>query len=365
MRERAAKEQANAQEEKESEEDAIFWKQQCPVILTRGEFPAPTVPPKAGQMAAAAKACAVGRVPQCSDMGAIYNDTHRADKWNLDRMDPSFIGSLKGAYVFDVGGNTGRDSEQYLEMEAEKVFIFEPIKDNVKNLKELFQNYSMVTVLPYGLGKNARETRIGVKNITDPDGQTTGEDAFEVGPDYVPDKQTLIETIQVDDIIPNLRRFVPSGKRVFLSMNCEGCEFEVSRRLSEYDGGSYLRNGTIAHINFANHAFEDGIDVSPGSEKALDFCGALPFYHMYYQNTYCDGPWMGFLHHTLPVSLGADRLSAPQLYTPDGVHKEDLAEWEQTFPTVYREVAECKRRRQKHEQTTEAKGDMLERNPPQ
>ena len=266
---------------------------ECPVLLHEDyeELAGPTFPPKDENFAsAAAEACQAGRMPECSDMGATYNITHRADHWKEDRMLLSFIGKLTGAYVFDIGGNTGRDSEVYMNNGAEKSFIFEPIPENVETLERVFSlenGYDgTVSVLPYGLGKSDRDSRVAFHTGG---GFSNGEDATEVGPDFNVTDEFKMEVIKIRDIIPFLRQFVPKEKRVFLSMNCEGCEFEVTKRLSEYDGGAYMRNGTIAQINLSFHKGEKGIDVSPGSEKALDFCGALPFLHMYYRNTYCDG----------------------------------------------------------------------------
>jgi len=124
-------------------------------------------------------------------LGGIYNESNRADSFNTDRLSPSFIGRLKGAYVFDVGGNSGRDAEEYMAMGAEKSFIFEPIKAIHYNLLATFGKTSFgnasddVVVLPYGLGKSKRSTRIGQKK-TSGVGETDGEDAFEVGLTLLP-----------------------------------------------------------------------------------------------------------------------------------------------------------------------------------
>lgn len=56
------------------------------------------------------------------------------------------------------------------------------------------------------------------------------------------------EKIVVRDIVELIAELVPVGDHVFISMNCEGCEYEVFRRLATYDGGRLLRDGVVSRL---------------------------------------------------------------------------------------------------------------------
>ena len=92
----------------------------------------------------------------------------------------------------------------------------------VEILHEKFNQYSHVHVFPYGLGGQPRDVVFQLGDIMN-------QGATEVKPDLQTNVKAGVPTTEqsrVEDIIPILRDWVPRDYKVFLTINCEGCEFE-------------------------------------------------------------------------------------------------------------------------------------------
>lgn len=92
----------------------------------------------------------------------------------------------------------------------------------VEILHEKFDQYSHVHVFPYGLGGQPRDVSFQL-------GDTMNQGATEIKSDLPTDVKAAVPTIEqsrVEDVISILREWVPHDHKVFLTINCEGCEFE-------------------------------------------------------------------------------------------------------------------------------------------
>jgi hypothetical protein len=70
-----------------------------------------------------------------------------------------------------------------------------------------------------------------------------------------------------------------------IHMNCEGCEYEVLQSLGEFEKGRAMVDGTIDRWNIATHS-------TPNSGL---ICSMMHLLNNYYEMTYCDGPWRGYV----------------------------------------------------------------------
>ena len=221
------------------------------------------------------KRCVSFEVPECNDMGFPWSDSNRESNWMRSRLDSSLIGSLKGLVVVDVGANTGRDAEVYLQRGAKSLLLFEPIAANVAILRDKFKENPKVKVFPYALGSAERRSFLNM------DGDS-GEGSYEVLDGEV--------SIEVRDVVSVFQQTIHDNDRVFLSLNCEGCEFELLGRLAAHANGAYLRNGTVQTINMAFH-LDRGKRLPSASTY---YCTALEILQIHWTQMYCSGPWMAW-----------------------------------------------------------------------
>jgi FkbM family methyltransferase len=181
--------------------------------------------------------------------------------------------------------NIGEDSELYRTRGAAHLLLFEPLDSNLKELHAKFDRMENVEIFPFGLGNGSRTATIQFS-----------ADARNIGAAEVRAGTTVTgDTVQMEirDVADNLRAHIPDGGQVFLTINCEGCEFETLGRLAAYDQGNFLRNGTIQQVNVALH---EEFARERGALAVVDYCTALPLLHRYYRQTYCAGPWAGWVY---------------------------------------------------------------------
>lgn len=94
----------------------------------------------------------------------------------------------------------------------------------------------------------------------------------------------------------------------------------VLARLATYDGGAYLKNGTIRQMNVAIHLGKQHM----GTRGLKDYCVALPLLLKHFHQTYCAGPWVGWISHDLYQDM------------QDELHRSDcFACWPALVPLVF------------------------------
>ena len=89
-------------------------------------------------------------------------------------------------------------------------------------MHDKFDQYSHVHVFPYGLGGQPRDVAFQLGDIMN-QGATEVKSNL---PTDVKAAEPTTEKSRVEDIIAMLREWVPHDHKVFLTINCEGCEFE-------------------------------------------------------------------------------------------------------------------------------------------
>ena len=222
--------------------------------------------------------CSQNEYPECLDMGWPWTDKKRDPRWQSARLSEKNIGSVKNRVVVDIGANDGRDASTYLSRGAKSLILLEPMMENVKKLRNKFGSNHNVKIIHTGVGSHYRESFIVSRG-------NSGEASYEQTKE-----SSDSQKIQVRDIVEIFSQTLKSDDKVFLAINCEGCEYEVLERLANYENGAYLLNGTIRQINMAAH----GADRNP-LEKIKSYCSVLNILQTYWSQTYCSGPWIGWI----------------------------------------------------------------------
>ena len=129
--------------------------------------------------------------------------------------------------IVEVGGNIGQDTSQFIELYNSSIITFEPLVPMAKDLIEKFKTNPKIEIQPYGLGN--RETSIFRKLSST--------------------NSSRIQLLEVTQVIENIRRTkTKDGMIDMISMNCEGCEFEIIPALIVNNLTQYFRI-----IQFATH----------------------------------------------------------------------------------------------------------------
>jgi FkbM family methyltransferase len=146
--------------------------------------------------------------------------------------------------IVEVGGNRGHDTVKFIELYNATIISYEPLKDMCKNLSELFKYHSRAEFHPYGFGGRARSLKIEPN-----DAGNAGTSIFR--PLTSPNSSLIvnIELLDVVQVLNKIRRTrTKDGIIDMLSINCEGCEFEILPALILNDMLQYFRI-----IQFASH----------------------------------------------------------------------------------------------------------------
>lgn len=145
----------------------------------------------------------------------------------------------KNSVVMDIGGNTGIDAQHIISMFHPMFYlVLEPVKLYYDHLVKMFSNENSVLVFQFGAG--SRNTQLNV-SIAGKDGDATS--VFE----HTTNKTTKIQLYNITDI------FIGLGLNCLneldlLTINCEGCEFEILEEILKTNMIMFIKN-----IQFATH----------------------------------------------------------------------------------------------------------------
>ena len=153
--------------------------------------------------------------------------------------------------IIEVGGNRAHDTVKFVEFHNPWIISYEPLVSMVVNLTEQFKSNPKVQIQPYGLGNRARSLLIE-RN----DAGNAGTSIFR---ELSSPNSTLIERIELLDVvevIEEIRRTrTKDGMIDMISINCEGCEFEIIPALILNNLTQYFRVIQFAsHINLVPHS---------------------------------------------------------------------------------------------------------------
>jgi len=149
--------------------------------------------------------------------------------------------------IIEVGGNTGLDTSKFIELYDPFIISFEPLVQMSKSLMEKFKTNSKIEIQPYGLGNYARNL-----SIEPFDNDNTGTSIFRKLSAKSSSKLEQIQLLNIIEVIENIRiTKTQNGIIDMISINCEGCEFEILPALILKNMTQYFRIIQFAtHTNF-------------------------------------------------------------------------------------------------------------------
>ncbi|CAF0759372.1 unnamed protein product [Didymodactylos carnosus] len=151
---------------------------------------------------------------------------------------------LNYSLIVEVGGNIGLDSKEYIRLYNSSLIIFEPLMPLYKRLIRKFGNRSRTKIYPYGLGSYARQLKIEMAG--------RNADATSIFKTIAINqtKTSYFKTIKILSTVDVIRNILVKWKTKIdlLTINCEGCEYEIIPSLIENSLMTKIKN-----LQFATH----------------------------------------------------------------------------------------------------------------
>jgi FkbM family methyltransferase len=145
--------------------------------------------------------------------------------WDVQGMRHTSYKNLlnSSSLIVEVGGNIGHDTSQFIQLYNSSIITFEPLVSMAKDLIKQFKTNPKIEIQPYGLGNRARNLPI------EPfDGSNAGTRIFRKISSTNSSIIQQIQLLEVIQVIENIRRTkTKDGMIDMISINCEGCEFEI------------------------------------------------------------------------------------------------------------------------------------------
>lgn len=166
--------------------------------------------------------------------------------WSVDHIRHTAFKNLlnSSSLIIEIGGNTGYDTSRFIELYNPFIISFEPLADMAKNLTKKFQRNSKIEIQPYGVGSYARNL-----SVEPFDNENTGTSIFRKLSSKNSVKLQQIQLLDIIQVIHHIRKTkTTNGIIDMISINCEGCEFEILPALILNDMIKYFRI-----IQFATH----------------------------------------------------------------------------------------------------------------
>lgn len=184
------------------------------------------------------------------------------------------------AHLFIIGGNTGKDTDEFLSrFNPDKIDIFEPIPDLANALTTKFFNKGNIHVHNFGLDSFSGEKTISFGG--------NGNEAASV---FTPENSLgslNISIRRLSNVISELID-VSKKKQMFLSINCEGCEYGLLEDLIEakspFEAGHLLIE-LFDRIQLSRHNIAGVPFLVPR------YCRIQEFLHRFFKVTYMF-PWV-------------------------------------------------------------------------
>ncbi|CAF1157519.1 unnamed protein product [Rotaria sordida] len=166
--------------------------------------------------------------------------------WSVDKIRHTAFKNLlnSSSLIIEIGGNTGLDTSQFITLYNSSIISFEPLVTMSEALKEKFKTNSKIEIQPYGLGNRARNLSIELF-----DSNNMGTSIFRKLSSKNSSKIQQIQLLDIVQVIDNIRKTKTKyGIIDMISINCEGCEFEILPALILNNLTQYFRI-----IQFASH----------------------------------------------------------------------------------------------------------------
>ncbi|CAF1142425.1 unnamed protein product [Rotaria sordida] len=153
-------------------------------------------------------------------------------KWHLDTSFWPVQGLRHTSYknllnssslIIEVGGNRGHDTTEFIKLYNPFIISFEPLVPMSEALKKKFKTNPKIEIQPYGLGNRARNLLIEPYDYAN-----VGTSIFRKLSSKNSSKIQHIQLLDVVQVIENIRKTKTKyGIIDMISINCEGCEFEI------------------------------------------------------------------------------------------------------------------------------------------
>jgi len=189
-------------------------------------------------------------------MNASYIDPikyHECVDWNADGSFWAVEGLRHTAHknllnssslIIEIGGNRGHDIVKFIELYNSSIISYEPLVSMWKNLTEQFKWNPKIEIQPYGFGNRARNL-----SVEPHDYGNAGTSIFRKLSAANSSKIEQIQLLDVVQVIENIRKTrTTNGMIDMISINCEGCEFEILPALILNNMTQYFRI-----IQFSTH----------------------------------------------------------------------------------------------------------------
>ncbi|CAF0895143.1 unnamed protein product [Adineta steineri] len=166
--------------------------------------------------------------------------------WNVEKVRHTGHKGLlnSSSLIIEVGGNRGHDTVEFIRLYDPWIISYEPLVSMAKNLTEQYKSNSKVKIHPYGLGSYARNLRIEPHDYGN-----AGTSIFRKLSSENSSQIVQVELLDIVKVIQDIRQTkTKNGIIDLLSINCEGCEFEILPALILNNMTQYFRI-----IQFATH----------------------------------------------------------------------------------------------------------------
>ena len=146
--------------------------------------------------------------------------------------------------IIEVGGNRAHDTVKFIEFHNPWIISYEPLVPMARTLAEQFKSNPKVQIQPYGLGNRARSLLVERNDFGN-----AGTSVFRQLSSLNSSRLERIELLDVVQVIQDIRKNrTKDGMIDMISINCEGCEFEIIPALILNNLTQYFRV-----IQFASH----------------------------------------------------------------------------------------------------------------
>lgn len=167
------------------------------------------------------------------------------DFWPVERLRHEAFKNLlnSSSFIIEIGGNIGYDTQRFIELYDPSIITFEPLVKMAKDLERKFSTNPKVEVRPVGLGNRKRKEIIKQAGSDNSGSSIFHKNRYESSP--------RVEEIQIENIVNVINEIRMKQPTIdMLTMNCEGCEFEILDALIENDLLKHFRIVQIAsHVD--------------------------------------------------------------------------------------------------------------------
>jgi FkbM family methyltransferase len=193
---------------------------------------------------------------------AVQGLRHTAHK---DRLNSSSL-------IVEIGGNRGHDIVEFVKLYNTSIISYEPLTENYNNLVEQFKTNSRIEFRQFGVGSRARNISVELRD--------TGNAGTSIFRKVLSENSSNVQQIQLLDVMKELRNIQRTRTKDnmidMISINCEGCEFEILPALVLNGMLPYFRN-----LQFASHGglVQDTSCIYCLIEQALEQTHRINFHY--------------------------------------------------------------------------------------